>query len=110
MRLAGRRIRVVGGGSKGLGDPDPPPGNGQAISVLAAREGAAVAVVDRVPEAAAETVSLITAEGGNATPVLADVGDAESCDRVVDEAAAALGGLDGIVLNVGIGGGLRLEG
>jgi NAD(P)-dependent dehydrogenase (short-subunit alcohol dehydrogenase family) len=110
MRLAGRRIVVVGGGSQGVGDPDAPPGNGQAISVLAAREGAAVTVVDRVAEAATETVALITDEGGVAIPLVADVGDPEACDRVVDESAAALGGLDGLVLNVGIGGGLRLAG
>jgi len=110
MRLAGRRIVVVGGGSQGVGDPDAPPGNGQAISVLAAREGAAVAVVDRVPEAADQTVSMISSEGGSATAIIADVGEPEACDRLVDEAAAALGGLDGIVLNVGIGAGVRLEG
>jgi NAD(P)-dependent dehydrogenase (short-subunit alcohol dehydrogenase family) len=110
VRLQGRRIVVVGGGSQGVGDPDAPPGNGQAISVLAAREGAAVAVVDRVAEAATETVALITDDGGVASPLIADVGDPDACDRLVDEAATTLGGLDGIVLNVGIGGGLRLEG
>jgi NAD(P)-dependent dehydrogenase (short-subunit alcohol dehydrogenase family) len=110
MRLAGRRILVVGGGSQGVGDPEAPPGNGQAISVLAAREGAAVAVVDRVPEAADETVRLVTDEGGSASAVIADVGEPEACDRLVDEAVASLGGLDGVVLNVGIGGGFRLEG
>jgi NAD(P)-dependent dehydrogenase (short-subunit alcohol dehydrogenase family) len=110
MRLAGRRVVVVGGGSQGVGDPDAPPGNGQAISVLAAREGAAVAVVDRVPEAADETARLVTEQGGTAAAIIADVADPEACDRLVDEAAAALGGLDGLVLNVGIGAGVRLEG
>jgi NAD(P)-dependent dehydrogenase (short-subunit alcohol dehydrogenase family) len=110
MRLAGRRVVVVGGGSQGVGDPDAPPGNGQAISVLAAREGAAVAVVDRVPEAAGETARLVTEQGGTAAAIIADVADPEACDRLVDEAAAALGGLDGLVLNVGIGAGVRLEG
>ena len=51
-RLERRRVLVVGGGSLGAGDPDAPPGNGQAISVLAARERAAVAVGDVRPEAA----------------------------------------------------------
>ena len=55
-RLEGRSVLVVGGGSQGAGDPDAPPGNGQAISVLAAREGAAVAVVDVRPEAAEDGV------------------------------------------------------
>lgn len=109
-RLTARRILVVGGGSQGVGDPQMPPGNGQAISVLAAREGAAVAVADKVAEAAAETARLVEEEGAAAATVVADVGDPEACDRVVDDAVAALGGLDGIVLNVGIGGGLKLEG
>ncbi len=109
-RLTARRILVVGGGSQGVGDPQMPPGNGQAIAVLAAREGASVAVADKVAEAAAETARLVEAEGAAAATVIADVGDPEACERIVDEAAAGLGGLDGIVLNVGIGGGLKLEG
>jgi NAD(P)-dependent dehydrogenase (short-subunit alcohol dehydrogenase family) len=109
-RLTGRRILVVGAGRMASDEPDSPPGNGQAISVLAAREGAAVAVVDRSEEAAAETVSLIADEGGRAASVIADVSDAEACDRLVDEAAEALGGLDGVVCNVGIAGGMGLEG
>ncbi len=109
-RLAARRILVVGGGSQGVGDPQMPPGNGQAIAVLAAREGASVAIADKVQEAAAETARLVQEEGAAAATVIGDVGDPEACERVVDDAAAALGGLDGIVLNVGIGGGLKLEG
>ena len=109
-RLTARRILVVGGGSQGVGDPQMPPGNGQAIAVLSAREGASVAIADKVPEAAAETARLVEEEGAAATTVIADVGDPEACERVVDEAVAGLGGLDGIVLNVGIGGGLKLEG
>jgi NAD(P)-dependent dehydrogenase (short-subunit alcohol dehydrogenase family) len=110
MRLSGRRIVVVGGGSQGVGDPDAPPGNGQAISVLAAREGAAVAVVDRAADAAEETAKLVESEGGRAGIVIADVSDAAECERLVDQAARALSGLDGIVLNVGIGAGFRFEG
>jgi NAD(P)-dependent dehydrogenase (short-subunit alcohol dehydrogenase family) len=109
-RLAGRRIVVVGGGSQAAGDPDAPRSNGQAISVLAAREGASVAVVDVRPEAAAETARLVEDAGGSAAQVIADVSDADQCDRLVDESVAALGGIDGVVLNVGIGAGLKLEG
>jgi NAD(P)-dependent dehydrogenase (short-subunit alcohol dehydrogenase family) len=108
-RLQGRRLVVIGGGSQGAGDPDAPPGNGQAISVLAAREGASVAVVDRVAEAAGETVRLVEQAGGNGARVIADVGDPDQCDHLVDEAAGALGGIDAVVLNVGIAGGLGLE-
>ncbi|MFL5913599.1 MAG: SDR family NAD(P)-dependent oxidoreductase [Gaiellaceae bacterium] len=109
-RLAGRRIVVVGGGSQAAGDPDAPPSNGQAISILAAREGASVAVVDVRPEAAEETARLVEDAGGSAAQVIADVSDPEQCDRLVDESAATLGGIDGVVLNVGIGAGLKLEG
>jgi NAD(P)-dependent dehydrogenase (short-subunit alcohol dehydrogenase family) len=108
-RLRGRRVLVVGGGSQGARDPDAPAGNGQAISVLAAREGAVVAVVDVVAEAAEQTVRLVEQAGGTASVVIADVADPEQCDRLVDEASAALGGIDAMVLNVGIAGGLRLE-
>jgi NAD(P)-dependent dehydrogenase (short-subunit alcohol dehydrogenase family) len=109
-RLVGRRIVVVGGGSQGVGDPAAPTGNGQAIAVLAAREGAAVAVVDIVADAAEETVRLIERSGGTAASVIADVADAHACERLVDEAADVLGGVDGVVLNVGIAAGLKLEG
>src|SRR6185312_7596515 len=47
-RLEGRRILVVGGGQEDYGLDDPPIGNGRAMSILFAREGAAVAVADRL--------------------------------------------------------------
>ena len=109
-RLSGRKILIVGGGRMQTDDPDPPPGNGQATSILAAREGAAVAVADRKAEAADETVALVQDEGGTAVKIVADVSEPEDCERVVDEAIAGLGGLDGIMLNVGIAGGMWLEG
>ncbi|MBV9693018.1 MAG: oxidoreductase, partial [Alphaproteobacteria bacterium] len=46
-RLAGRRILVVGGGQMDIGEPDTAVGNGRAMCLLFAREGAAVAVADR---------------------------------------------------------------
>src|SRR5438552_2515362 len=44
--------------------PDPPIGNGRAISLLLAREGAAVAVADIDGESARDTAKLIEGEGG----------------------------------------------
>src|SRR5215831_7990913 len=102
-RLIGRRVLVVGAGTRRSEEPDPPPGNGRAIAVLAAREGAQVVCADRDESAAAQTVALIEAEGGRAVPVVADVSDPEQCESVVADSVAALGGLDGVVLNVGIG-------
>ena len=110
-RLARKRILVVGGGQMDIGEPDTPIGNGRAISVLFAREGAAVAVADRDKASAAATVSLIQKENGQAFTILADVMKDADVTRMVDEAINSLGGLDGLVLNVGVGaGGPWLEG
>src|SRR5256885_15205523 len=102
-RLAGRRILVVGAGTRSSDDPDAPVGNGRAISVLAAREGAAVACADRDEHAARETARLIAESGASARVVVGDVTDDGACARIVAEAGDALGGLDGVVCNVGIG-------
>jgi NAD(P)-dependent dehydrogenase (short-subunit alcohol dehydrogenase family) len=109
-RLRGRRVLVVGAGTRATDDPDAPIGNGRAISVLAAREGATVACADRDEGAARATVDLIGAEGGQAVVVVGNVARPDECAQIVDEAVTALGGLDGLVLNVGIGQGMTLEG
>jgi len=85
-------------------------GNGRAIAALAAREGAAVACADVDKAAAEETARLVELEGGKAHVIVGDVTDPEACQRFVDETVAAFGGLDGVVLNVGIAAGFRLEG
>jgi NAD(P)-dependent dehydrogenase (short-subunit alcohol dehydrogenase family) len=100
-RLAGRKILVVGAGTRPSAEPNPPIGNGRAIAVLAAREGASVACADRDRAAADETAGLVRAEGSEAVVVVADVADPRACAAMVEESARALGGLDGLVLNVG---------
>src|SRR3954451_4345264 len=65
-RLTGRRIIVVGAGQRTIVDADPPIGNGRAMAVLFAREGAAVACIDVNKDAADDTVAQITSEGGKA--------------------------------------------
>jgi NAD(P)-dependent dehydrogenase (short-subunit alcohol dehydrogenase family) len=109
-RLAGRRILVVGAGSLPCDDADAPIGNGRAIAILCAREGAAVACADRDESAARETAERIASEGNRAVIAIADVTDEAACTRVVADAEAALGGLDGVVVNVGIGFGRGLDG
>ena len=109
-RLMGRRVLVVGAGTRPSPEPDPPIGNGRAISVLAAREGAAVACADRDAGAAESTAALVRDEGQIAAVVLADVASPDACASVVAESAAALGGIDGLVLNVGIGLGRGMAG
>lgn len=104
-RLAGRRILVVGGGQMDIGETDTPIGNGRAISLLCAREGAQVAVADRDWVSAEETVAAILGENGRAFPVAADATKEADVTAMVDGAISAMGGLDGLVLNVGIGAG-----
>src|ERR1700710_2772352 len=74
-RLAGRRIVVAGAGQRKIIDEEPPIGNGRAMSVLFAREGAHVACIDVSKEAADNTVAQITAEGGKAFTDVVDVSD-----------------------------------
>jgi len=108
-RLTGRRVLVVGGGQQVVDAATDPVGNGRAMSLLFAREGARVAVADRDRDAAAATVGLITAAGGDGRVIEADISREDDVIRMVDTAVDELGGLDGLVLNVGIGvGGLGL--
>jgi NAD(P)-dependent dehydrogenase (short-subunit alcohol dehydrogenase family) len=109
-RLKGRTVLVVGAGTRRTDDPDAPIGNGRAIAMLAAREGAMVACADSDENAARETAERIGSEGGTAEVLVADVARAEDCAAVVAGAAARMGGLDGLVLNVGIAQGARLAG
>jgi NAD(P)-dependent dehydrogenase (short-subunit alcohol dehydrogenase family) len=109
-RLRGRRILVIGAGTRPSAAPDAPIGNGRAIAVLCAREGAAIGCADRDAAAAEETLRLALKEGGRGAVLVADVTDAAACEQVVAEAERALGGLDGLVLNVGIGEGRGLAG
>jgi NAD(P)-dependent dehydrogenase (short-subunit alcohol dehydrogenase family) len=109
-RLPGRKVLVVGAGTQPSPEPDAPVGNGRAIALLAAREGAAVACADRDAQAARDTLARIEKEGGRGALIVGDVADAAACERIVAEAEQALGGLDGLVLNVGIAQGARLAG
>ena len=109
-KLSGRRLLVVGGGTMRSDDPDAPMGNGRAIAVLAAREGAAVAVTDINETAAQETVRLVEEVGGEGHALVSDAADAAAATSAVEWAAGVLGGLDALVLNVGIGSGRGLEG
>ena len=110
QRLAGRRILVVGGGQQDYGIEDPPVGNGRAMSVLFAREGAAVGVSDLDEASAEATAELVRAEGAQAVTITGDAADEDAVVRMLDQAKSGLGGLDGIVLNVGVAGGIGLQG
>jgi NAD(P)-dependent dehydrogenase (short-subunit alcohol dehydrogenase family) len=108
-RLDGRRILVIGGGQNDFGLEDPPVGNGRAMCVHFAGEGAAVAIADIDQAGAQATGDLVVEAGGQAAVTVGDAAQEADMARMFDEAAAALGGLDGLVLNVGVGGGLGFK-
>ena len=100
-RLEGKSAVVVGAGQT----PGDTVGNGRAMALLFAREGAQVLCVDRVGARAAETVAMIAAEGGRAYALEADILEAADCAAIVGEARGRLARLDVLVNNVGVGGG-----
>src|SRR3954470_21343645 len=109
-RLQGRRILVVGAGQEDHGIEDPPIGNGRAMSVLFGREGASVAVADLNAESAESTAELVRAEGATAEVIVADAADETAAAHMFETAIETLGGLDGVVMNLGIGAGVGIAG
>lgn len=96
-RLEGKSAIVFGAGSSGPGW-----GNGKTAAVAYAREGASVACVDLLAEAAEETASIIRGEGGTALALAADVTDLTSIREAAEQAAAAFGGISILHNNVGV--------
>jgi 3-oxoacyl-[acyl-carrier protein] reductase len=93
MMNAKKRVLITGG-SRGVG---------RATALRLAREGTAVALLARTRSDLDAVVAEIAVAGGRAVAVTADVGDAAHASSAVAEAIAALGGLDGLVLNAAIG-------
>ena len=96
-RLAGKAAIVTGAGSSGPGV-----GSGKAISVLFARQGAKVLLVDNVAARAEETRAMIRKEGGEASVFEADITREKQCEALVKAAVERYGRLDILVNNVGI--------
>jgi len=96
-RLSGKTAVVMGAGSVGSGW-----GNGKAIAVLYAREGANVVCVDYRLEAAQETAQIITAKGGSAMAIQADVTKKQDIIHVHDTVLAHFDAVHVLNNNVGI--------
>src|SRR5688572_12203011 len=79
-RLQGRRILVVGAGTQATDESNPPVGNGRAIAILCAREGATVACADMDAAAARDTLTMIEKDGGRGTTIVANVAEPEACE------------------------------
>jgi len=84
-------------------------GIGQAYAEALAREGAAVVVADINTEGADRVAAGIRAEGGTALAVPVDVSDVESTKAMADRTLAEFGGIDYLVNNAAIFGGMKLD-
>ena len=100
-RLEGKVAIVTGAGATGSGEFV---GIGQAISLLFARQGAKVLLVDRDEKNAEVTLGQIKEEGGDATVCVGDVTDIDSCEAMTESAMRAYGKVNVLVNNVGISG------
>lgn len=95
------KVALVTGGSRGIG---------RAIVGRLAAEGCAVAICGRNAETLEAALAELRQGGTTAHGVAADVTAPGEVERFVDEAAAALGGVDLLVANVGgTAGGSLLE-
>ena len=86
------KVVVVTGASQGLG---------QFLSIELAAHGAKVVLVARNQARLKAICDQISAAGGTAMSVPADVASESDCDRVIDETVSRFGGLDVLVLNAG---------
>ena len=91
-KLTGKRCLVTGAGR----------GIGRAIAFAFAREGAAVVVLDRREDLAAEVAALLQGQGATAAAVAADVSQEASVNAGIAAARDVLGGIDVLVNNAGI--------
>ena len=84
-------------------------GIGQVYAESLAREGAAVVVADINVEGAQKVADGINGEGGTALALPVDVSEPESAKAMADRTLAEFGGIDYLVNNAAIFGGMKLD-
>ncbi|MGX9962068.1 SDR family NAD(P)-dependent oxidoreductase [Roseomonas sp. F4] len=95
-RFTGKIVLVTGAGSVGTGW-----GNGRAIAVGFAREGATVIGLDRDLESMVETAARVAEVDGRFQPLQCDVTSSDAIAKLVTGIAAEHGRIDILVNNVG---------
>ncbi|GAA3979075.1 SDR family oxidoreductase [Actinomadura viridis] len=94
------RVAIVTGAGQGIGE---------AYARALAAEGARVVVADLDGERAGKVAREIEAAGGAALAVVTDVADPAGAQAMADAAVKAYGGVDYLVNNAAIYGGMRVE-
>ena len=100
-RLEGKVAIVTGAGATGSGEFV---GIGQATSILFARHGAKVLLVDREEKNLVPTLATIKEEGGEASVFIGDVTSNSDCLGMAQAAVDRYGKLNVLINNVGISG------
>lgn len=95
MERLKKKVALITGGGSGIG---------RATCLLFAREGAKVVVADYVAEGGNETVRQITAAGGEAVFVQADVAKSLDVQNMIATTVKTYGGVDVLFNNAGIEG------
>ena len=94
-RLEGKSVIITGAAS----------GIGRAASILFAKEGAKLVIVDRA-DGVKETARMVADAGGTVEAVTADAGSESDVKAFIDQAVSKYGRLDAIWANAGVSGGL----
>ncbi len=98
-RLKDKIAIVIGAGQQ----PGDTIGNGRAISILFAREGAKVMLVDQDLNSAQETKLMIDKEGNESFTFKANIVKEDDCWQIAEKCVDLYGRIDILVNNVGIG-------
>jgi len=94
------KVVIVTGAAGGIGE-----GYARAIS----EAGARVLVADLDESGAERVAATIRGAGGDATAIQVDIASHESCAAMADTAVATYGGIDGLVNNAALFGGIKHE-